>query len=251
MKKLWMLIAFSGLLPLMAVNVYMAGDSTMARYPASYQYQKGWGQVLQEYAVDGVKVFNMAVGGRSSKSFRSEGRWAKICDALQPGDFVFIQFGHNDGQPGEKNLYRFADPEKAYPENLRQFIREVRAKKATPVLCTSIVWSIFKNGKLAQPVRLEKYCEAARRVAAEEKVDFIDVNALAKAEINKLGMENTRKLYMHLKPGVSKRFPNGRSDDVHLQTAGAHFYASLIIKAAKEQKLPVGEIFNTTPKTNK
>ena len=129
MKKLWMLIAFSGVLPLMAVNVYMAGDSTMARYPASYQYQKGWGQVLQEYAVDGVKVFNMAVGGRSSKSFRSEGRWAKICDALQPGDFVFIQFGHNDGQPGEKNLYRFADPEKSYPENLRQFIREVRAKK--------------------------------------------------------------------------------------------------------------------------
>ena len=143
MKQMLSVLAGALLLPLTAVDIYLAGDSTMADYPAEHAPQTGWGQALKLYAKPGVKVHNFARGGRSSKSFRSEGRWATLLNQVSPGDYVFIQFAHNDAHQGEKNAYRHSDPETEYPENLRQYIRDVRAKKATPIICTPIVFMSY------------------------------------------------------------------------------------------------------------
>ena len=121
-KKIVSLLTGMLILPLMAVDIYMAGDSTMADYPPEHAPQTGWGQALKLYAKDGVKVHNLARGGRSSKSFRNEGRWATLLNQVSPGDFVFIQFAHNDAHQGEKNAYRHSDPETEYPENLRLWL---------------------------------------------------------------------------------------------------------------------------------
>ena len=247
MKKIFPILAGVLTLPLLAVDVYLAGDSTMADYPAAHAPQTGWGQALKLYAKPGVKVHNFARGGRSSKSFRSEGRWATLLNQVAPGDYVFIQFAHNDAHSGEKNAYRHSDPETEYPENLRRYIRDVKAKKANPVICTPIVWMSFRNGKINQSEYFAKYSKSARKVAAEEKADLIDLNEWSQNELTRLGGEVAKGYYMWLKPGQYPNFPKGREDSCHLQEAGAHFYAKGMIFLAKAQKLKVAGLFNDTP----
>ncbi|MBQ4328109.1 MAG: rhamnogalacturonan acetylesterase [Lentisphaeria bacterium] len=242
MKKIWTLFALLGSLPLFAVNVYMAGDSTMADYPAEHAPQTGWGQALKLYAKPGVKVYNFARGGRSTRSFRNEGRWAALLSRVVPGDFVFIQFGHNDANP--KNPVK-SDSE--YRDIMRSFIRDVKAKKAHPVICTSIVWMSYRNGKINQSEYFAKYSEAARIVAAEEKADLIDLNEWSKNELTRLGGEVAKTYYMWVEPGKYPRFPKGQKDSCHLQETGAHFYAKGMISLARAQKLKVAECFNDTP----
>ncbi|MBO5668012.1 MAG: hypothetical protein J6S43_02700 [Lentisphaeria bacterium] len=246
-KKIVSLLTGMLILPLMAVDIYMAGDSTMADYPPEHAPQTGWGQALKLYAKDGVKVHNLARGGRSSKSFRNEGRWATLLNQVSPGDFVFIQFAHNDAHQGEKNAYRHSDPETEYPENLRQYIRDVRAKKATPIICTPIVFMSYRDGKISQSEYFAKYSAAARKVAAEEKADLIDLNGWSQQELTKLGVEKAKTYYMWLKPGLHKNFPKGREDSCHLQEAGAHFYVQGMLKLAQAQNLAVAKHFNNTP----
>ncbi|MBE6356781.1 MAG: rhamnogalacturonan acetylesterase [Lentisphaerae bacterium] len=247
MKKFLSLLASAVLLPLMAVDIYLAGDSTMADYPAEHAPQTGWGQALKRYTKDGVKVHNFARGGRSSKSFRAEGRWTMLLNQVSPGDYVFIQFGHNDAHQGAKNAYRHSDPETEYPENLRQYIRDVRAKKATPIICTPIVFMSYRNGEITQSEYFAKYSAAARKVAAEEKADLIDLNQWSQEELTRLGGEKAKTYYMWLKPGQYKNFPKGREDSCHLQEAGAHFYVQGMLKLAKAQNLAVAKCFNDTP----
>ena len=247
MKKIFSILAGVLTLPLLAVDIYLAGDSTMADYPAAHAPQTGWGQVLKLYAKPGVKVHNFARGGRSSKSFRNEGRWATLLNQVAPGDYVFIQFAHNDAHSGEKNAYRHSDPETEYPENLRRYIRDVKAKKANPVICTPIVWMSFRNGKINQSEYFAKYSKSARKVAAEEKAALIDLNEWSKNELTRVGGEVAKGYYMWLKPGQYPNFPKGREDSCHLQEAGAHFYAKGMISLAKAQKLDVAGLFNDTP----
>lgn len=247
MKKFLSLLAGAALLPLTAVDIYLAGDSTMADYPAEHAPQTGWGQALRRYAKEGVKVHNFARGGRSSKSFRNEGRWATLLNQVSPGDYVFIQFAHNDAHQGEKNAYRHSDPETEYPENLRQYIRDVRAKKATPIICTPIVFMSYRDGKITQSDYFAKYSAAARKVAAEEKADLIDLNEWSKNELTRLGAEKAKTYYMWLEAGKYKKFPQGIKDSCHLQENGAHFYVQGMLKLAKAKNLSVVKYFNDTP----
>ena len=242
MKQRLLILASTLLLPLMAVDIYLAGDSTMADYPAKNAPMTGWGQVLRRYAGDGVKVHNLACPGKSTRSFRNEGRWTGLLNQVSPGDYVFIQFGHNDANP--KNPVK-SDSE--YRDILRGFIRDVKAKKATPVVCTSIVWMSYRNGKISQSEYFGKYSEAARKVAAEEKADLIDLNEWSKNELTKVGAEKAKDYYMILEAGKYPFFPKGARDTCHLQENGAHFYAKGMISLAKAQKLKVAELFNDTP----
>ena len=248
MKRfLSLLLATAGILSAGAADIFLAGDSTMADYPASQAPQTGWGQALKRYAKNGVKVCNFARGGRSSKSFRSEGRWDMLLNQVSPGDYVFIQFAHNDAHQGEKNRYRHADPDTEYPENLRGFIRDVRGKKAVPIICTPIVFLSYRDGKISQSEYFGKYSEAARKVAREEKVDLIDLNAWSQTELSRLGAEKAKELYMFVEPGKYPAFPKGRQDTCHLQERGALFYAKGMISLARAQHLKVAECFNDEP----
>jgi lysophospholipase L1-like esterase len=244
MKQMLSVLAGALLLPLMAVDVYLAGDSTMADYPAERAPMTGWGQALRRYTKDGVKVHNLACPGKSTKSFRNEGRWTALLNQVSPGDYVFIQFGHNDASPKSNNR---ADADTEYKENMRRFIRDVKAKKANPVICTSIVWMSYRNGKISQSEYFGKYSEVARNVAAEENAALIDLNEWSKNELTKVGAEKAREYYMILEAGKYPFFPKGARDTCHLQENGAHFYAKGMISLARAQKLEVAELFNDTP----
>jgi lysophospholipase L1-like esterase len=147
----------------------MAGDSTMADKPADLP-EYGWGQALPRFFKDPAMVHNHAVNGRSTKSFIDEGRWQKIIDELQAGDFVIIQFGHNDEKT--EDPLRGTDPKTTFSDNLRRFIREVRAKHAEPILATPVARRKFDDAGKLQPTH-KGYPDALRAVAAAERVPLL------------------------------------------------------------------------------
>ena len=236
----------AALLPLTvaAADIYMAGDSTMATYPAARAPLTGWGQALQTFCKPGVRVYNFARSGESSKSFLNNAKmWPALIAAVKPGDFVIIQFGHNDAHKGEKNAYRHTEPDGEFQDNLKRMISEVRAKKATPVLMTQTAICRFRDGKqFNRPVE-KGYIAATRKVASKTGVEFIDFNAWHAAKLNALGQEEGLKLYLNLAPGESPNFPKGRKDDCHFRDTGAQFCAAGMVECAKRQKLSVAELF--------
>ncbi len=248
MKKLALLTLSLLSTMLMAVDVYLAGDSTMATYPPERAPLTGWGAVLHLFAKDGVNIHNHATGGRSSKSFRSEGRWDAIIKQVKPGDFVVIQFGHNDSAKGEQNLYRYADPQTDFPANLRRYIAEVRAKGATAVLLPLTVCAHFNaNGAFLSSTQ-QLYYDATCEVARTEKVAFIDCTKWMLAEFTRMGKEEARNIFLMIPPGKYPAYPDGKEDGIHFQRNGALFVAAGIIRLAKEQNLAFGELFNSTAK---
>ena len=181
-------------LPLLAsaANIHMAGDSTMATYPDKRAPLTGWGMKMQEKCVAGVKVYNRAQSGTSSKSFRTPEDqtqvkrfyWKRLMGSVKKGDFVIIQFGINDAAKG----YRYAAADSDFQENLKGFISEVRAKGATPVLCTqNMICRVNKKGKFINPARNTKYVEATKKVAAETNCALIDLNGEAFKKLNAMG----------------------------------------------------------------
>ena len=157
---------------LAAADIYMAGDSTMQTYRGNYAPQQGWGQRMQELVKDGVKVNNRSIGGRSTKSFKAEGRWANLIREVKKGDFVIIQFGHNDGTKDKPE--RYAAPGTEYKDNMKGFVEDVRKAGGIPVIATSIPFGIYlEDGKLKPPGFLDPYLKSAREVAAETKCDLI------------------------------------------------------------------------------
>src|SRR5204862_1398351 len=127
------------------ITVWLAGDSTMAQKQPDKRPETGWGEALQPcFDSSEVRIANRAMNGRSTRSFVAEGRWKAIIDSLQPGDYVFIQFGHNDEKVGTNN---YSSPED-YSVNLVQFVVDVRAKHAQPVLFTPVVRRKFDGRTL-------------------------------------------------------------------------------------------------------
>ena len=241
MKKI---CAFLCALPLLAAaaDLFLAGDSTMCDYdPATRAPQMGWGTALAALVKPGVKVSNLAVGGKSSKSFLTDKRWDRILSSAKPGDFVVIQFGHNDGHPGAKNLYRRTSPDTTFKLYLKICIAEAKANGLIPVLCTRTAWCRFKDGRINESGY--GYVTAARETARETGCDFVDLNAFAHERLAAMGEAEAKKLYMCLGKGEYPRFPDGLNDRVHLRNTGAAFYAKGFVELARKQKLPVAELF--------
>ena len=217
--------------------VYLAGDSTMAIKQLDLP-ERGWGMALNGLFKDAAMIQNHAVNGRSTRSFIDEGRWSRIVAALQPGDFVLIQFGHNDEKVEDPK--RGTDPATTFRDNLRRFIREVRAKQASPILATPVARRKFdKDGKL-QPTH-GAYPDAIRTVAAEEKVPLLDLEHATSAWLTSVGDEPSKKFFMWIAPGAHPLIPGGRKDDTHFVEAGAVHVAGLAVAQMREQKLPLAE----------
>lgn len=220
-------------------TIWMVGDSTMANYSSKRAPMEGWGQALPQYCKPEVKVENKAVGGRSSKSFIAEKRFSAITDKMQKGDYLIIQFGHNDQKKEDQN--RYTDPESTFPEHLMIYINTAREKGVTPVLATSIARRLFKDGKLRQS--LGGYPDAIRKLAKEQNIAMVDLNQITMDEFQKLGDEGSIKLFNHLEPGESQNYPKGSKDNSHLNTEGAKTIAGWFVDDAKKQKLPIAELF--------
>lgn len=214
-----------------SVTIHLAGDSTMAPKVETRRPETGWGEALaalldpRRLAID-----NRAKNGRSTTSFLAEGRWQELLDVTQPGDWVFIQFGHNDEK--EESPARYASPAD-YGRNLRRFVAEVRARKATPVLLTPIVRRRFdEKGRLYDTHGA--YPDIVRAAAAELDVDLIDLHALTRELLVSSGEEASRELFLILEPGEHPNYPEGNDDNTHLSPVGAKKVAELALEPFRE-----------------
>ena len=227
MKRLFLLIIcllIAGAACGQGLRVYLIGDSTCAEKELAGQNpERGWGQLFRRLFDGSVAVENHAANGRSTKSFRDEGRWTAVCDKLQPGDYVFIQFGHNDQKQADTTRFASVDQ---YAANLRRYVAETRGKGAVPVLLTPIVRRHFTGGTLDDTHGL--YAVAVRRVAADEGVVLIDAERLTRAWVSALGDEASTAYYMWVAPGTNPRWPDGRQDNTHLNARGARAVARMI-----------------------
>jgi lysophospholipase L1-like esterase len=217
--------------------VYLAGDSTMATKPLDLP-ERGWGMALHGLMKDPAMIQNHAVNGRSTRSFIDEGRWARLVAALQPGDFVLIQFGHNDEKV--ENPKVGTDAATTFRDNLRRFVKEVREKKATPILATPVARRKFgPDGKL-QPTH-GAYPDAIRAVAAGEKVALLDLEVATSQWLQEVGDEPSKKFFMWIEPGKYEKLPKGSQDNTHFVEAGAVHVAELAVAQIREQKLPLAQ----------
>lgn len=235
------LVAFSAVLftvgmPLTAaaqLTVFLAGDSTCANKAADKRPETGWGEMLQQhFDPDKVKVDNRALNGRSTKSFIDEGKWKELIDLVKKGDFVFIEFGHNDEKKDKPAVY--ASPE-AYRANLVRFIGEVRAKGATTVLMTPVSRRKFENDVLVKTHG--EYPDAVKAVGKAEKVAVIDMESKSAAVLTRYGREGSTKLFLQLKPGEHPNYPKGIEDNTHFSPLGAEEMAKLAVEGIRENKL--------------
>ena len=210
------------------IRILMIGDSTMANKDTSKgSPERGWGMVLQHFFTDAVEVDNHAQNGRSTKSFINEGRWDKVLSRIRPGDYVFIQFGHNDEKYKKEKVY--TAPGVTFDDNLRRFVRETRLRGGIPVLFNAIIRRKFVDNRLVDTHG--DYLESPRKVAAQMNAYFIDANAITHGLVEAMGPEESKKLFMWLEPGAFKSHPKGAKDDTHLNVYGAHKVAWSLISA--------------------
>lgn len=214
-------------------TIYTIGDSTMAdKKPGAYP-ETGWCQVLGSYFDEAVTVRNHARNGRSSKSFIDEGSWQTVLDSLEAGDYVFIQFGHNDEKQYDST--RYTTPFGSFSENLARFVSETREKGATPILLTSIVRRKFgEDGVLVNTHG--DYPKATRLVAEKMEVYLVDLQKLSKAWVSSLGDEPSKEVYLWVLP--SENYPEGKEDDTHLSEKGAHTIAQMALSACRDMGVP-------------
>lgn len=212
-------------------TIWMIGDSTMAvKKPEAYP-ETGWGMALGAFFRDEVSIENRALNGRSTLSFIREGRWQPIVDALQKGDYVLIQFGHNDEKVDKKGV---GASHEEYKANLARFVSEARSRKAIPVLLTSIARRHFENGVLLDTHK--GYPDAMRAVADSLHVPLIDLEQKTRELLTTLGDEGSIPLFLHVPPGHA-HYPDGKKDNTHLSPEGAKAIAALAVEGMKEKKL--------------
>lgn len=243
--------------PTDTVTVFMIGDSTMANKPLAKENQeRGWGQMLPVYLQGKIKVDNHAVNGRSSKSFIDEGRWDKVMELIRPGDYVIIQFGHNDEKI--KSADRYTVPGGTFDENLRRFVNDAKSKGATPILMNSIARRNFPpnagldiasesddkqkewKGKYPEEGVIlvdthGAYLESPRNVAKETGVTFIDMNKLTHKLVQELGPNSSRELFMWIPANTYEFCPKGKIDNTHLNVLGGLVVSRLAVNALAEQ----------------
>ncbi|QOJ30490.1 MAG: rhamnogalacturonan acetylesterase [Ignavibacteriales bacterium] len=213
----------------------MAGNSTMADKPfKDGNPEKGWGQILPLYFTKNVIIENHAKNGRSTKSFIDEGRWDSLLNRVKPGNYVIIEFGHNDAKQDDPK--RFADARTTYRENLMRFIHDARNRQGIPVLATPIVRRRFTREGEFYDVHGE-YPVVVREIAAELQVLLIDLHASSEALLKQYGAERSKMLFLHIEPGEYPSLPEGKKDDTHFSPYGAFRICDLALREIKE-KIP-------------
>lgn len=217
-------------------KVFLAGDSTIAIKEKKAYPETGWGMPFVHFFDSTVQIENRAKNGRSTRTFIEEGLWQGVINDVQPGDYVFIQFGHNDESEEKKD--RYTTPEQ-YKRNLKHFIDESRAKGATPVLLTPVSRRRFKDGKALETHA--QYSNLVREVAAEANVAFIDLDTKSRELYQQLGEEGSKLLFLQLQPGDHPNYPEGKVDNTHFNELGARLIAQIVLSQIKAQNLNLAQ----------
>ena len=252
-------------MPDRTTTIFVIGDSTAANKDISGgKQERGWAMALQAYFDDNIIIDNHAVNGRSSKSFIDEGRWDKVLQKMKPGDYVIIQFGHNDEKP---KADRHTDPGSTFDYNLAKFVRETREHGGIPVLMNCVVrrnffvnapendddeklrTQTFKDGvKMIEGDSLIDthglYRQAPRDVARRMNCHFVDANQITHDLEQGLGTEASKQLHMWFLPGTEPSEPKGKQDNTHYNIYGAHQVARLLADALCEE-IPVLKAYRT------
>ena len=216
------------------ITIYLAGDSTVSDYSSSLSPRAGWGQVLEKHFDNQVVVINEATPGRSSKSFIDEGRLKLILNQIEKGDYLFIQFGHNDEKI--KDPSRYTEPNSTYKNYLKQYIDAARAKQAIPVLVTPVERRYFTEKGVLSSTHGE-YPAAMKELGLEEHVPVIDLTAKSHALFQKLGPEKTKDVFLWLDAQDNMNYPNGVQDNTHFQENGAKKIARMVVDGIEESML--------------
>ena len=227
--------AVTGEDPATGPTLFLAGDSTMADKPDLALPERGWGQLFREFVRPPLRLENRAVNGRSTKSFRDLGHWDALLESLAPGDWVVIQFGHNDGKVSDPS--RFTDPGGEYRTNLQRYIRETRALGGYPILATSVVRRRFDDNQTFYDTHGE-YPRVVREVAAEEGVPLLEMEDVTRDLLRRFGPEESRSLFLHFEPGEHPQLPDGLHDDTHFSELGARIVAELAAREMVRVHLP-------------
>lgn len=213
------------------VTIHMIGDSTMANKPnPDTNPESGWGQMLGGFFDENVAIKNDAVNGRSTKSFIDEGRWDAMLKEVKVGDYVFIQFGHNDQK--NKDPKRYTNPYTGYRRNLVKYFTETRAKGGVPVLFSSIVRRNFNESGVLEDT-YGVYPFIVRDVADKMNVPFVDLQLKSEDLVLSLGPEKSKELYMWIEPGKYDMYPEGRQDNTHFTEKGATEMSRLAVEGLK------------------
>ena len=223
------LALISFLPPSRKIKVYMIGDSTMANKEVKAYPETGWGMPFSYFFDSTIEVDNRAKNGRSTRTFISENLWQSVYDNLKEGDYVFIQFGHND--ESKEKTDRYTSPED-YKKNLIKFITEARSKNAIPILLTPVSRRNFDSLGNIKETHLA-YSPLVREVAAQYKVPLIDHDEKSRTLLQKFGPENSKLLFNQLEANEHPNYPQGIADNTHFNELGARKWPNLFWQKLK------------------
>ena len=226
------------MLPEKKITLFLVGDSTMADKPLDDNPERGWGQLIPLFLNNKLTVQNHAVNGRSTKSFINEHRWDTVLSRLKPGDYVMIQFGHNDQKADDST--RSAPAPTLYKDNLVRFAKDARSKGAHPILITPVMRRKFDTaGKFVD--QHADYPGVVIEVATMLKVPLIDLHKSSQALIEQEGVESSRRLFLHVPKGHFKNYKGKEEDNTHFSDYGARCIAALVCEGIRVQKIPLEE----------
>lgn len=234
-------LSISLLLPLQAselkpLKLHLVGDSTMSDKPNLAYPERGWGQLLPQFLSPQLTVVNHAANGRSTRRFLNEGRWQLLLSELSKGDYVLIQFGHNDSKQSDPARYAAADSD--YQVFLQQFISDVRERGATPMLASSICRRNFaEDGSLKRD--LAEYATAAAGVAKQTEVSYFDLQQQSCSLWQQLGKAAAQPYFIQVPADLYAKFPDGTEDNTHLSVQGASKMAQFFVRDLKAQQHPL------------
>ncbi|RDZ26049.1 rhamnogalacturonan acetylesterase [Lysobacter silvisoli] len=233
---LWLLALASNATAAPPITLHLAGDSTMAAKRPEKRPETGWGEYLEAHFRKGaVRVDNRAMNGRSTRSFIAEGRWQALLNTVRAGDYVLIQFGHNDQSQDKPDRYT---PPEDYQRNLARFVADVRARGATPMLLTPVARRRFDaQGRVLD--NHGEYPDRMRALAARERIALIDLERRTQAILQEAGMDESRRLFLQLAPGQHPNYPQGIEDNTHYSPLGAQRTAQEFAAALRASALPL------------
>ena len=233
MKKILPIISIilmtSFALPPKKITIWMIGDSTMAIKDPKAFPETGWGMPFVQFWDSTVRVDNRAKNGRSSKSFTAEGLWKPVIGNMSEGDYLIIQFGHNDESKDKGE--RYSTPEE-FKANLTSYITQAKSKKAIPILITPVGRRKFDEAGKVKDTHLG-YSDLVKQVAREQNTPLIDLDKKSQELYQQMGPETSKLLFNYLEPGEHPNFPNGVKDDTHFCELGARKIAEIVLAEIK------------------
>ena len=214
--------------PVQVPTVFLAGNSTVV--DQAEEPWAAWGQMIPAFFSNRIAVANYAESGETLRAFKGERRLEKLWSMSKPGDYIFIEFAHNDQKPGGNHL----EPFTTYKQTLKEWIVEARKRKMIPVLVTSMNRRSFdSSGKITNS--LGDFPEAMRQTGKEEQVPVIDLNAMSKTLYEAWGPESSKKAFVHFPANSFPNQPKELKDDTHFSTYGAYELAKCIAKGIRTQ----------------